>query len=242
MNYRVNEAVGGLVNSGSTMGPNRRRWRSISLSSADHTGPLMKTLGVRRHGTTMAVILLGLFLSTACAYGQQHHTGDDMQTTTKSSPSAQGNSGMAAQADAFFDNYRFRDGEILPRLRIHYSALGSPHRNTRGQIDNAVLVIHWTGADGKTLLSKNYMEEETSCAVSPGDREPQPRTGLLLRSRLPSAKTRLSRRGFRWLRRCPICLRTSNGSRHHVSHTAKGVHAGQGEQSDARKGDGIHRY
>jgi len=81
-----------------------------------------------------------------------------MQTTTKSSPSAQGNSGMAAQADAFFDNYRFRDGEILPRLRIHYSTLGSPHRNAQGQIDNAVLVIHWTGADGKTLLSKNYME------------------------------------------------------------------------------------
>ena len=81
-----------------------------------------------------------------------------MQTTTKSSPSAQGNSGMAAQADAFFDNYRFRDGEILPRLRIHYSTLGSPHRNAQGQIDNAVLVIHWTGADGKTLLSTNYME------------------------------------------------------------------------------------
>jgi homoserine O-acetyltransferase len=106
----------------------------------------------------MAVILLGLFLSTACAYGQQHHTGDDMQTTTKSSPSAQGNSGMAAQADAFFDNYRFRDGEILPRLRIHYSTLGSPRRNAQGQIDNVVLLIHWTGADGKTLLRKNYME------------------------------------------------------------------------------------
>jgi homoserine O-acetyltransferase len=65
---------------------------------------------------------------------------------------------MAAQADAFFDNYRFRDGEILPRLRIHYSTLGSPRRNAQGQIDNAVLVIHWTGADGKTLLSKNYMD------------------------------------------------------------------------------------
>src|SRR5580704_9430044 len=143
---------------GSTMGPNMRSCRSISLSAADHTGSFMKTSGVSRHSTTIAVILLGLFLSTACAYGPQHHTGDDMQTTTKSSPSAQGNGGMAAQADAFFDNYRFRDGEILPRLRIHYSTLGSPHRNTRGQIDNAVLVIHWTGADGTTLLSKNYME------------------------------------------------------------------------------------
>jgi hypothetical protein len=55
-----------------------------------------------------------------------------MQTTTKSSRSAQERSGVAAQADAWFDNYRFRDGEILPRLRIHYSTLGSPHRNAQG--------------------------------------------------------------------------------------------------------------
>src|ERR1700732_2192201 len=115
---------------GSTMGPNMRSCRSISLSAADYTGSFMKTSGVSRHGTTIAVILLGLFLSTACAYGQQHHTGDDMLTTTKSSRSAQERSGVAAQADAWFDNYRFRDGEILPRL-IHYSTLGSPHRNAQ---------------------------------------------------------------------------------------------------------------
>ena len=64
----------------------------------------------------------------------------------------------AAQADAWFENYRFRDGETLPRLRIHYATLGIPHRNPQGRIDNAVLLIHWTGADGNTLLSKNYME------------------------------------------------------------------------------------
>jgi homoserine O-acetyltransferase/O-succinyltransferase len=118
----------------------------------------MKTSSVRRDGRSIAVIVFGLFLSTACAYGQQHHTGDDMQTTTKNSRPAQGSSEVAAQADAWFDNYRFHDGEILPRLHIHYSTLGSPHRNAQGQIDSAVLVIHWTGADGKTLLSKNYMD------------------------------------------------------------------------------------
>src|SRR5579863_8578585 len=111
------------------MGSKYALGRSISLSAADHTGSFMKTSGVFRHGSTMAAILLGLFLSNACAYGQQQHTGDDMQTTTKSSPSAHGDSGIAAQADAFFDNYRFRDGEILPCLRIHYSTLGSPRRN-----------------------------------------------------------------------------------------------------------------
>src|SRR3984893_12849023 len=111
-----------------------------------------------RHGFTAARVLhLAFFLSPAFTYGQCH-TGDDMQTRTNSSRWTQENNATATQADAWFENYRFHDGESLARLRIHYATLGSPHRNAQGQIDNAVLVIHWTGADGNTLLSKNYME------------------------------------------------------------------------------------
>ena len=31
--------------------------------------------------------------------------------------------------DATFDDYRFRDGETLPHLRLHYSTLGTPRRD-----------------------------------------------------------------------------------------------------------------
>jgi homoserine O-acetyltransferase/O-succinyltransferase len=62
------------------------------------------------------------------------------------------------QADAWFENYGFRSGETLARLRIHYATLGSPHRDARGDIDNAVLVLHWTGADGLVLLTPTYMK------------------------------------------------------------------------------------
>ena len=62
----------------------------------------------------------------------------------------------AVQADAWLDNYTFRNGETLERLKIHYATLGTPHRNARGDIDNAVLVLHWTGADGSTLLSPTF--------------------------------------------------------------------------------------
>jgi homoserine O-acetyltransferase/O-succinyltransferase len=62
----------------------------------------------------------------------------------------------AAQADAWFDNYQFRDGEKLARLKIHYATLGKAHRNTAGEVDNAVLVLHWTGADSRALLSPTY--------------------------------------------------------------------------------------
>ena len=64
----------------------------------------------------------------------------------------------AAQADAWYENYKFRDGETLARLRIHYAILGTAHRNPQGEIDNAVLVLHWTGADGRALLTSNYMK------------------------------------------------------------------------------------
>jgi homoserine O-acetyltransferase len=70
----------------------------------------------------------------------------------------------AKPSDAWFDNYRFRDGEILPRLRIHYATLGQPHRDAQGDIDNAVLVLHWTGADDRAVLSSEY----TKALYDPG--------------------------------------------------------------------------
>jgi homoserine O-acetyltransferase/O-succinyltransferase len=75
-----------------------------------------------------------------------------------SSLAGQDNS-AANQADAWFDNYQFRDGKAMDRVRIHYATLGSPHRNGCGDIDNAVLVLHWTGADGRVLLTPTYIYE-----------------------------------------------------------------------------------
>ena len=46
-----------------------------------------------------------------------------MTTSTKISRWTQDHSGIAAQADTWFENYRFHDGEILPSVRIHYATL-----------------------------------------------------------------------------------------------------------------------
>ncbi|MBW7455366.1 hypothetical protein K0U00_15175, partial [Paenibacillus sepulcri] len=64
----------------------------------------------------------------------------------------------AVQADAWFENYKFLNGENLERLRIHYATLGTPHRNAQCDIDNAVLVLHWTGADSRALLAPSFMK------------------------------------------------------------------------------------
>ena len=50
-------------------------------------------------------------------------------------------------------NFHFGTGESLPDLKLHYLTLGSPHRNTKGNIDNAVLLLHGTGGDAHSLFN-----------------------------------------------------------------------------------------
>lgn len=62
------------------------------------------------------------------------------------------------QNEVSFTNYKFRDGEILPHLRIHYATLGTPHKNAQGTVDNAILLLHWTNAGSQALLVPEYQE------------------------------------------------------------------------------------
>ena len=42
---------------------------------------------------------------------------------------------------------------------MHYTTLGTPHRNAAGEIDNAVMVLHGTGGDGKQFLRPQFADE-----------------------------------------------------------------------------------
>ena len=63
------------------------------------------------------------------------------------------------EEDATFRDFRFGTGESLPELRIHYTTLGTPHRNAKGEVDNAVMVLHGTGGTGKQFLSPQFANE-----------------------------------------------------------------------------------
>jgi homoserine O-acetyltransferase len=56
------------------------------------------------------------------------------------------------EGDFIIKDFHFNDGEVLPELRLHYVTLGTPHRNSSGQIDNAVLPLHSTGSDATEFL------------------------------------------------------------------------------------------
>jgi homoserine O-acetyltransferase/O-succinyltransferase len=63
------------------------------------------------------------------------------------------------EGDVVLKDFRFRSGEMLHELRMHYTTLGSPHHDARGQIDNAVMVLHGTGGDGKQFLRPQFADE-----------------------------------------------------------------------------------
>jgi homoserine O-acetyltransferase len=79
---------------------------------------------------------------------------------TPASKSAPSVSKWPAQ-DAQFTvrDFRLRSGEAMPELRINYTTLGSPHRNAKGEIDNAVMVLHGTGGTGRQFLAPQFADE-----------------------------------------------------------------------------------
>ncbi|WP_341207845.1 alpha/beta fold hydrolase [uncultured Sphingomonas sp.] len=79
--------------------------------------------------------------------------------TPAATPAATATKWPARDAQFTIRNYHFRSGETLPELRLNYTALGSPHRNAKGEIDTAVMILHGTGGTGRQFLSPQFADE-----------------------------------------------------------------------------------
>lgn len=55
--------------------------------------------------------------------------------------------------------FRFRSGETLPELRLHYRTLGQLRRDDQGVVRNAVLVLHGTTGSGGQFLRPEFAGE-----------------------------------------------------------------------------------
>jgi len=64
-----------------------------------------------------------------------------------------------AEGDLVVRDFRFQSGQRLPELRLHYSTLGTPRRDARGRITNAVMVLHGTGGSGRQFLQPYFADE-----------------------------------------------------------------------------------
>jgi homoserine O-acetyltransferase len=60
--------------------------------------------------------------------------------------------------DYVIPSYTFRSGQVLQDVRLHYRTIGTPMRDARGTIRNAVLVMHGSSGDARQVLAKSMRE------------------------------------------------------------------------------------
>ena len=63
------------------------------------------------------------------------------------------------EGDFVIKDFKFRSGEAMPELRIHYRTLGTPQRDAQGIVRNAVLITHGTTGSGAQFLSPVFAPE-----------------------------------------------------------------------------------
>ncbi|MCE4225899.1 alpha/beta fold hydrolase [Methylobacterium sp. C25] len=95
------------------------------------------TLSYLRSGVLGAALMLGAAAAQAAPDGLPHQT----------------------EGDYVAKNFRFADGATLPEVKLHYTTLGTPHKNAAGEIDNAVLALHGTTGTGKQFLIPTLAQE-----------------------------------------------------------------------------------
>lgn len=66
---------------------------------------------------------------------------------------------QAREGDFVVSGFKFRSGESLPELKLHYATLGTPKRDAAGRITNAVMVLHGTGGSGRQFLQPQFADE-----------------------------------------------------------------------------------
>ena len=63
------------------------------------------------------------------------------------------------EGDYVAQDFKFRSGEMMAELRLHYRTLGEPKRDAQGRITNAVMILHGTGGTGAQFLVPYFANE-----------------------------------------------------------------------------------
>ena len=99
---------------------------------------------------TAKILIATMLLYSLSAASQ---TSSTSQAGKSNTTPAQAATWPAVDGTVLLPNFRFGTGESLPQLKLHYLTLGTPHRNTSGRVDNAVLLLHGTGGNAHSLLN-----------------------------------------------------------------------------------------
>ena len=60
------------------------------------------------------------------------------------------------EGDFAVHNFRFRSGETLPEMNLHYATYGKPVTDSSGKVTNAVMVLHGTTGSGQNFTRATF--------------------------------------------------------------------------------------
>ncbi|MCU1286355.1 MAG: alpha/beta fold hydrolase [Acidobacteriales bacterium] len=60
------------------------------------------------------------------------------------------------EGDYIIKDFAFASGEKLSELRLHYRTLGEPQRDAKGNVTNAILILHSTGGSSEQFLNDRF--------------------------------------------------------------------------------------
>lgn len=61
-----------------------------------------------------------------------------------------------AEGDFVIQDFKFSQGEVLPKLNQHYITVGKPIRDKSGNVTNAVIIMHGTTGSGDGFLNDRF--------------------------------------------------------------------------------------
>src|ERR1051326_6698658 len=93
--------------------------------------------------TRMLLILIIVVAACSLAFSQ-------------TTPERQRNYPAPVEGDYTIKDFKFRSGETLPELKLHYLTIGTPAKDNSGVTRNAVLIMHGTGGTGAQFLSVQF--------------------------------------------------------------------------------------
>jgi homoserine O-acetyltransferase len=60
------------------------------------------------------------------------------------------------EADYVLRDFKFSNGSVLPELRLHYRTLGTPKKDSKGIVRNAIWIGHGTGGSGAQFIRAEF--------------------------------------------------------------------------------------
>src|SRR5690242_4315760 len=75
---------------------------------------------------------------------------------SQTTPERQRNYPAPVEGDYTINDFKFRSGETLPELKLHYTTIGTPAKDNSGVTRNAILIMHGTGGTGAQFLSPQF--------------------------------------------------------------------------------------